>query len=88
MGHAANFIDWSYRYFGAYSPGELRLFAECFSPLRGNMPWSTVLDVGSNVGHHSLFMRCLAPMAWRLSPTPRRLKWPKQSFFPMAVRVG
>jgi FkbM family methyltransferase len=51
-GSTDNFIDWSTRYFGAYSIAELHLFASFFPrPCREVV----VLDIGANVGHHTLF---------------------------------
>lgn len=45
------FIDWSVFYYGAYAKDELRILEELINKARG----STILDIGANVGHHSLF---------------------------------
>lgn len=51
-GDFGSFIDWSVFYFGAYSAGELALIDACArAGARG-----VALDVGANVGHHTLFL--------------------------------
>jgi FkbM family methyltransferase len=65
-GKTSNFIDWSARYFGAYAEAELDLFCQlCPSPT----PW-VVLDVGANVGHHTLFYALKGPHVISVEPNP------------------
>lgn len=45
------FLDWSVFYYGAYAKDELRILEDLINKARG----STILDIGANVGHHSLF---------------------------------
>lgn len=50
-GNFDTFLDWSVYYYGAYAKEELRLFEDFLS----TMEQPVVLDVGANVGHHTLF---------------------------------
>lgn len=50
-GNFNNLIDWNVFYFGAYSPEELRLMERVLS----KMDRPIVVDVGANIGHHTLF---------------------------------
>ncbi|MBN8704521.1 MAG: FkbM family methyltransferase [Bacteroidetes bacterium] len=50
-GNFNTFIDWSVYYYGAYAYEELRLFEDFLSTFEN----PTVVDVGANVGHHTLF---------------------------------
>jgi FkbM family methyltransferase len=64
VGNTGNFIDWSARYFGAYCIEELDLFADrC-----GKDAW--VIDVGANVGHHSLFYALYGAGVFSFEPNP------------------
>jgi tRNA G46 methylase TrmB len=50
-GNFDTFIDWSVYYYGAYSLEELRLIEDFLEPVSDPI----FLDVGANVGHHTLF---------------------------------
>lgn len=50
-GNFDTFLDWSVFYYGAYSKEELRLFDDFLRTIKEPI----VLDVGANVGHHTLF---------------------------------
>ena len=55
-GNMSSFIDWSVYYYGAYSIEELNLMFD-FTPKEKN---GTVVDIGANVGHHTLFAALLS----------------------------
>lgn len=50
-GNFDTFIDWSVFYYGAYAKEELRLFDDFLQTLDKPI----VIDVGANIGHHTLF---------------------------------
>lgn len=50
-GNFDTFLDWSVYYYGAYAKEELRLFDDFLRTIEQPV----VLDVGANVGHHTLF---------------------------------
>lgn len=50
-GNFDTFIDWCVYYFGAYSKSELKLFQD-FVPLSNKNP--IFIDIGANIGHHTL----------------------------------
>lgn len=50
-GDFATFIDWSVFYYGAYAREELMLLDDFLSTIET----ATFLDVGANIGHHTLF---------------------------------
>lgn len=56
-GDLASFIDWTIYFYGAYEGGVLAFLRDC-AALAG--PQAVFLDVGANVGQHSLYMarRC------------------------------
>lgn len=45
------FIDWSVFYYGAYAKNELTMLGQLIKASHGE----SILDIGGNVGHHSLF---------------------------------
>jgi FkbM family methyltransferase len=51
-GDFSTFIDWSVFYYGAYAREELRLIEDVL----GAIDSPVAIDVGANVGHHTLFM--------------------------------
>jgi FkbM family methyltransferase len=53
-GDLSNFIDWTVFFYGAYEPGLLRFLADAAPPLGGHD--AVFLDIGANVGQHTLFM--------------------------------
>lgn len=50
-GNFDTFLDWSVYYYGAYAKEELRLFNDFLSTIENPI----VVDVGANIGHHTLF---------------------------------
>jgi FkbM family methyltransferase len=67
-GNTGNFIDWSSRYFGAYAREELDLFVDLYSqPL---LDRGAVIDVGANVGNHSLFYALQGAQVLSFEPNP------------------
>lgn len=52
-GDLSNFIDWTIYFYGSYERSILSLLADA-ARVRG--PGSVFLDIGANVGQHSLFM--------------------------------
>jgi hypothetical protein len=72
VGNFASFIDWSVYYFGAYSEAELELLGRILA-VRGG---GCCLDVGANVGHHTLFLASRAASVIALSPC---LHWRNRS---------
>ena len=67
-GETSNYIDCSARYLGAYSIEELELFADVYSysaPHGG-----AVIDVGANVGNHSLFYALKGANVLSIEPNP------------------
>jgi FkbM family methyltransferase len=67
VGSTSNYIDWSARYFGAYSIEELALYADIIKcvPLPHN-----VIDIGANVGNHSLFFALTGASVLAFEPNP------------------
>lgn len=69
LANPANYIDWNVLCLGAYEPDDLRMLA------RHAPPHAVCLDVGANIGHHSLFF---AAQGWRVhafEPNPQ--VWPE-----------
>ena len=66
-GNFDNFIDWCVYYFGAYSKSELKLFQD-FVPLSNNKP--IFVDIGANIGHHTLFVSSIAYNVHSFEPFP------------------
>lgn len=68
VGDTGNYIDWSARYFGAYCIEELDVFAD----LCGTKAVSGggVIDVGANVGNHSLFYALQGADVLSFEPNP------------------
>ncbi len=61
-GNFDTFIDWSVYYYGAYCGEELRFFEDFLEP----MEKPVLMDVGANIGHHTLFsaMRALRVLSF------------------------
>ena len=66
VGDFASFIDWSVYYFGAYSEAELELLGRVLSMSEGGC----CLDVGANVGNHTLLFACHAESVIAFEPVP------------------
>lgn len=65
-GDFSNFLDWSVFYYGSYAGEELSLMRD-FIRLKKE---PIVLDVGANVGHHSLFASTIATRVHAFEPFP------------------
>ena len=66
VGDFVSFIDWSVFYFGAYSAAELDLLGRILT-VRGG---GCCLDVGANVGNHTLYLASRAPLIIAFEPDP------------------
>lgn len=64
VGDFASFIDWNVYYFGAYSAAELDLLGRILA-VRGG---GCCLDVGANVGNHTLFLASRAAFVIAIEP--------------------
>lgn len=71
-GNFNTFIDWSVFYFGAYAVEEL----VCMRQALAGRPDAVVVDVGANVGHHTLFASTVASQVHAFEP-----------FAPLAGRI-
>lgn len=71
-GNLNTFIDWSVYYFGAYAVEELA----CMHAVLAGKPEAVVLDIGANVGHHTLFASTVAAAVHAFEP-----------FAPLAARI-
>jgi len=65
-GNFSTFIDWSVYYFGAYAKEELT----CMSEFLSGLDDPVVVDVGANVGQHSLFASTIASHVHAFEPFP------------------
>ncbi len=65
-GNFNTFLDWSVYYYGAYAKEELLLMRDFLHPIKG----AVVVDVGANVGHHSLFASTMANHVHSFEPFP------------------
>ena len=70
VGNSCNFIDWSTRYFGAYACEELELFSD----LCGKSALLSVIDIGANVGHHSLYYALQGAEVLSFEPNPAAMR--------------
>ncbi len=78
VGNTGNFIDWSARYFGAYGREELDLFADLYIAAAAKGRGGAVIDVGANVGHHSLFYGLMGADVLSFEPNPVAMALLKQ----------
>ncbi len=69
-GRLDGFVDREIYYFGAYAPSELNFLAFACSILRSHRRPITFVDVGANVGQHSLFMSQHADRVIAYEPNP------------------
>ncbi|MDB6134317.1 MAG: hypothetical protein JWM59_2560 [Verrucomicrobiales bacterium] len=65
-GNLNTFIDWSVYYYGAYTKEELL----CMRDFLEVMDHPVVVDVGANIGHHSLFASTIAARVHSFEPFP------------------
>lgn len=64
QGDFNTFIDWSTYYYGAYSESELI----CMKEILFSVKESVVLDIGANIGHHSLYASSVASVVHAFEP--------------------
>lgn len=65
-GNFDTYLDWCVYYYGAYAKEELRLFADFLSTISHPI----VLDIGANIGHHSLFAAMHSEHVYAFEPFP------------------
>jgi FkbM family methyltransferase len=65
-GHTCSYIDWHVYYYGAYERQELEFLASILKRRRN----SVVLDIGANVGHHTLYLSQFASHVHAFEPYP------------------
>jgi len=65
-GNFSTFIDWSVYYYGAYSFDELDLMRDTIKGVTNPI----VIDIGANIGHHSLFAATIAEQVHSFEPFP------------------
>jgi FkbM family methyltransferase len=63
-GNFDTFIDWSVYYYGAYAKEELRLLDDFL----GTMNDPVFMDVGANIGHHTLFAAMRSKRVFAFEP--------------------
>ena len=66
-GDLGSYIDWMVYFYGAYERGELLFLGDLCRALGAGI---TVLDIGANVGHHTLFLAGLAEQVHAFEPWP------------------
>ena len=66
VGDFSVFLDWSTFYFGAYCIEELEFMAYSLK----SISCPVVIDVGANIGHHSLFASTIASEVYAFEPFP------------------
>jgi len=69
-GNLAQYIDWAVFAYGSYPYSELSLLDALTHELRKNQNRVTFLDIGANVGHHTLFMAGKADQVVAFEPFP------------------
>jgi FkbM family methyltransferase len=70
-GDLAQFIDWTVFCYGAAPYSEISLLQDVAAKLRLKRPGPVnFVDVGANVGHHTLFMARIADQVWAFEPFP------------------
>src|SRR5205085_1795970 len=69
VGNAENYIDWYVFFYGVYERDDLLVMRSLLSKI----PQAVVLDIGANVGQHSLALAPLAAIVHAFEPYPPRL---------------
>lgn len=64
------YIDWNTYYFGDYCGAELEFMRDALNGVSAPV----VLDIGANIGHHSLFASTIAKEVHSFEPFPKVLK--------------
>ena len=70
QGNLAQYIDWTVFAYGSYQYSELSLLDALTQELRKKQSQVTFLDIGANVGHHTLFMAGKADQVVAFEPFP------------------
>lgn len=71
-GDLAQYIDWRVFCYGSASSAELSVLEKIASQIRTRRPGPiNFVDVGANVGHHTLFMAGIADQILAFEPHPR-----------------
>ncbi|QMW03972.1 FkbM family methyltransferase [Spirosoma foliorum] len=65
-GDFSTFLDWSVYYYGAYCGEELSIMKDLLRDVRDPI----ILDIGANIGHHSLFASTIAKEVHSFEPYP------------------
>ncbi|GAB4050278.1 FkbM family methyltransferase [Spirosoma litoris] len=66
VGDFSTFLDWSVYYYGAYCGEELSVMKDLLRDVKDPI----ILDVGANIGHHSLFASTIAKEVHSFEPYP------------------
>ena len=70
-GDMDNFIDWTVYYYGCLARNELLLIDRLAKALRARAELRLVaVDIGANVGHHTLFLAGIADAVYSFEPYP------------------
>jgi len=69
-GKFSSYIDWNVYYYGAYAREELQLYSDMIELSATKV----FLDIGANVGHHSLFVCALVQEVHAFEPFPEFVK--------------
>lgn len=67
VGNTISFIDRFVFFFGAYCGKELEFIADCTKDVSN----TAVIDIGANVGHHTLFASSFAKKVYAFEPYPK-----------------
>lgn len=74
-GDMSNFIDWTVYYYGCLSRNELLLLDHLAKGLRARGDRRLVaVDIGANIGHHTLFLAGIADAVYSFEPYPAVLE--------------
>lgn len=65
------YIDWKVFYFGAHDKSELKLFKDILQFFDSN---SVFIDIGANIGHHTLYVSSIAHKVHSFEPFPSVFK--------------
>jgi FkbM family methyltransferase len=73
-GNSGCFIDWTVFMYGCFAPSELSVLDTLSKCLQQSQRRVVYLDIGTNVGHHLLFMSPRADFAYGFDPYPAVLE--------------
>lgn len=70
-GDLNSYVDWSVYYYGSCAGNELALLGDLARSLRAQGATRIVaVDIGANVGHHTLFLATIADVVYSFEPYP------------------